>query len=597
MADAANTPPSFFARLKQHHIYRVVVVYAVACWVLLQIGNSLFPDFGLSHGEVRYLIVALLLLFPVVLVLAWMLIKPQDPAKYTSWQRLHWKLGSALAVVVLALVVVSGVFMWRAAERRHATRLAAEQAAVQAAAKPAAASFNPPADSIVVLPFANLGGDSKQQYFSDGITEELTNALGENTVLRIIAWNTAVHYRGSTQTPAEIGKALNVAHLVDGSIQREGNEVRVSAELVSTVTGYQLWSAHYDDSLKNIFAVQDRISAAIAGALQVKFARLQAVPTHNPRAHEFYLKGLAAMNRHTAADVSAAQRDFQQALKLDPNYADAWAWLAHSYNLLSELSTLPLKEAQRKSRAAVDQALLLDPHNVNALVELGNADLNNNHIAEAREKYEQALALDPSNAPAHVNYGNVLPLKPGLAQYQEAVLLDPDNVNAQNDLAVQYQDLGDWAQMAAVSQTVNKLSPHDIDAAFGLAFAYTKMQRGEDAVKAFDLVQPSTPLDRQLVNAGRRTYQALLTPALRPKALAALVRLRRATISPTAQADLLQMYLALEENKRAIKMLPGFCAASPVGCSDLAINPIYAPLHGDPRFEKLSQRYTTITLK
>lgn len=596
MTDAENTSQGFFARLKQHHIYRVVVVYAVVSWVLLQLGNSLFLDFGLPRDDVRYLILVLLLLFPVVLVLTWMLIKPKDPAKYTRWQKLHWKLGSVLAMVVLILVVISGAFMWRAAER-HAQRMAAEQAVAKNTVNPAVSAFNPPVNTIVVLPFANLGGDPKQQYFSDGITKELTNALGENTALRVIAWNTAAHFRGSTQTPAEIGKALNVAHILDGSIQREGNEVRVSAELVSTVTGYQLWSAHYDDTLKNIFAVQDQISAAIAGALQIKFAGLQAVPTQNPRAHEFYLRGLAAMNRHTAADVKAAQQDFQQALKLDPNYADAWAWLAHSYNLLAELSTLPLKEAERKSRAAADKALLLDPHNVNALVELGNADLNNNRIAEAKAKYEQALALDPSNAPAHVNYGNVLPLKPGLAQYQEAALLDPDNVNAQNNLAVQYQDLGDWPQMVAVSQTVTKLSPHDIDAAFGLAFAYVEMQRGADAVKAFDLVQPSTQLDKQLVNAGRLTYQALLESALRPKALAALVRLRRANISPTAQADLLQLYLALGEKQTAMRMLPGFCTASPVGCSDLGINPTYALLHGDPRFEKLAKQYTSVTMQ
>ena len=596
MAEIPTNPPGFFARLKQHLLYRVVVVYAVACWVLLQLGISLLPDFGLPKSDIHILILALLLGFPVVLVLAWMLIKPRDPAQYTRWQRLHWKLGSVLALVVVVLVVISGAFMWRAVER-HAEHVAAAQAAAQTRTKPATPAFDPPADSIVVLPFANLDGDPKQQYFSDGITKELTNALGENTALRVIAWETAAHYRGSTQTPAEIGQALNVAHILDGSIQRAGDQVRVSAELVSTVTGYQLWSAHYDDTLKNIFVVQDQISAAIAEALKVKFAGLQTVPTQNPQAHEFYLKGLAAMNRHTAADVKAAQQDFQQALKLDPNYADAWAWLAHSYNLLSELSTLPLKEAQRKSRAAADKALILDPHNVNALVELANADLNNNRIAEAKAKYEQALALDPSNAPAHVNYGNVLPLKPGLAQYQEAALLDPDNANAQNNLAVQYQDLGDWPQMAAAAQALNRLSPHNIDAAFYLAFAYTETQRGEDAVKAFDRVQPSTSLDKQLVKAGRLTYQALLTPSLRPKALAALVRLRRANISPTAQADLLQLVLALGKKGAALQMLPDFCAASPVGCSDLGINPMYALLHGDPRFGKLAKRYTTVTLQ
>ena len=590
--EPSESTPGFFARLKQHHIYRVVVVYAIACWVLIQLANSLFPDFGLSRQTVRILIILLLLGFPVVLVLAWMLIKPRDPAKYTSWQRLHWKLGAALSIAVVILVVISGFYVWRFSAR-HAERLAAAQSTVQSTAP----TFKPPANSIVVLPFTNLSGDPGQQYFSDGITEELTDALGRNTALRVIAWHTALTFRDPKHTATNVGKQLNVANLLHGSIEREGDEVRVRVELVDTVTGYQIWSAHFDNSFRNIFSVRDKISQAIADALKVKFAGLQAAPTLNPRAHDLYLKGLAAMNRHTAAEVQAAQQDFQQALKFDPNYADAWAWLAHSYNLLSAISTLPLKEAQRKSRAAAEKALALEPHNVNALVALGNVDLNDNRIAEAKAKYEQALALDPSNAPAHVNYGNVLPLKPGLAQYQEAALLDPDNANAYNNLSVQYQDLGDWPQMVATSQTLVRLSPHNIDSAFGLAFAYTQLQRGENAVKAFDLVRPNTALDKQLVEAGRLSYQALLEPELRPKALAALQHLRHAHISSTAQADLLQLFLALGEKDAALRMLPGFCAASPVGCSDLAINPTYAPLHGNPRFEKLSKRYTTMTLQ
>jgi hypothetical protein len=144
---------------------------------------------------------------------------------------------------------------------------------------------------------------------------------------------------------------------------------------------------------------------------------------------------------------------------------------------------------------------------------------------------------------------------------------------------------------------LNKAAPKNTDAAFLLAFAYTQMQRGEDAVKAFDLVQPPTPLDKQLIDAGRLTYRALLQPSLRAEALAALDPLRRADISPIEQVDLIQLFLALGEKRPALELLPGFCtASSPVGCNDLAINPIYSPLRGDPLFEKLSKQYTTVTL-
>ncbi|MGH8377663.1 MAG: tetratricopeptide repeat protein, partial [Gammaproteobacteria bacterium] len=459
------------------------------------------------------------------------------------------------------------------------------------------AAFNPPADSIVVLPFANLSDDSKQAYFSNGITEELTDALGQNTGLTVIAWDTASRYTTSKQSPSEIGKALNVAHILDGSIQREGEQVRVSAELVSTVTGKQLWSAHYDDSFKHIFGVQDKISTAIAEALQVKFAAMQAARTENPQAHELYLKGLAAMDRFTAANAQAAQDDFQQALKLDPNYADAWAGLARTYGVLSVVSTLPLKEALPKMRAANQKALALDPRNVGALVGLAVANQNDNRVAQAKAEFEHALALDPSNARAHLDYGTLLPLKQSLIEDQKAARLDPDSAAAQNNLAANYQDLANWSQMVTAEQALNRLSPHDIDAAFGLALAYTQMQRGEEAVKAFDLVQPATALDGQLVDAGGLTYQALLQPSLRPKALAALDKLRHARISPSAESDLLQLYLALGEKETTMQLLAGLCATAPVVCSDLAINPVYASLHGDPYYENLAKQYTTVTFQ
>lgn len=596
MTDAPNTPSGFFARLKQHHIYRVVVVYAVACWILLQLGNSLFPDFGLSGYDVRYLIVALLLGFPVVLVLAWMLIKPSDPVKYTRWQKLRWKLGSVLAFVVLALVVVSGVFTWRAAEH-HAQRLAAEQVAAQNLAKPAAPAFNPPADSIVVLPFANLGNDSQQQYFSDGITEELTSVIGQNTGLTVIAWETASRFAGGKHAPQEIGQALNVANVLGGSIERAGDEVRISAELVSTVNGQQLWSAHYDDSLKNIFVVQDKISEAIAQALQVKFAGMQAAPTLNPQAHDLYLKGLAALERFTAADAQAAQNYFQQALKLDPNYADSWAELAYSYLQLSEVSTLPLAAAMPKARVAARKALALDPRNVQAQMESGRVDDNDGRVAQARAEFALAIAMDPNNARAHTWYASVLPIEQALAQDQEAARLNPDSALAQFALGYDYLDLRDWRNAVTAALRATRLSPQELNGVFELAYAYTQLQRGRDAVRAFDLVRPATEVDMQLVGAGRLTYRSLLNPALRPKALAALDKLRHAGVSPNAQFQVISLYAALGKKETMIQMLPGLCTGFPDACADLALNPVYAPLHGDPRFEKLSKRYTTNTLQ
>ena len=212
-----NNPPGFFARLKQHHIYRVAVGYGTAIAVLIQVVARAFPYFGWS-AAVPAVIIILIAGFPVAIVLAWLLVKPTDPAAQTQWQRRHWKLGAVVTPVVITAVVVSGIYAFRFSER-HEARVAAEQAAP---------FFNPPADSIVVLPFANLSDDPKQAYFSNGITEELTDVLGQSTGLTVIAWETASKYTNGKLTLAEIGKALNVAHVLGGSIEHEGNAVRVS---------------------------------------------------------------------------------------------------------------------------------------------------------------------------------------------------------------------------------------------------------------------------------------------------------------------------------------------------------------------------------
>ncbi|MGH8160907.1 MAG: tetratricopeptide repeat protein [Gammaproteobacteria bacterium] len=589
---------SFLTELKRRHVVRAAIIYAAAVWALAQGISQLSPAFGLSERVTLWFVIACAVGFPFWLAFAWyfkftahgieresQVMESKVAIRHTNRRLGYWIIG--IMAVAIVLLLTNELVLQRGKTMRE---FADAPTAVTSV-------FNPPADSIVVLPFTNLSGDPTQQYFINGVTEELTNALGESTDLTVIAWETASKYVGGEQTPAGIGKALNVANILGGSIEHEGSAVRVSVELVSTVTGRQLWSAHYDDTLQNIFAVQDKISAAIAGALKVKFAAMQAAPTLNPQAHKLYLRGLAAMNRFTAADAQAAQNDFRQALKFDPNYADAWAGLATSYLRLAEVSTLPLKEAQSELRAAAGKALALDPRNVNALVELANADRDDNRIDEAKAEYQQALAFDPSNVAAHLDFGVVLPLRAGLAQTQEAARLDPDNAVAQNNLVGYYQDLADWPRMVAASEALNRLSPHDVDVAFTLAFAYVKMQRDEEAIKAFDLVQPATAMDRQLVEAGRLTYRALLEPARRPKVLATLDSLRRAHLSPNSQGDLLQLYLALDQKKDALNMiLSGYCSGDPVGCNDLSINPLYAPLHGDPRFEKLAKQYTTLTL-
>ncbi|HET6912593.1 MAG TPA: tetratricopeptide repeat protein [Rhodanobacteraceae bacterium] len=501
------------------------------------------------------------------------------------------------------MLIIGGGLLWyfgKPGSPVATTNTPANVASVQEpapASSPASTPFNPPAGTLAVLPFTNLNGDPKQQYFSDGITEELTNALGQNAALTVIAWDTASKFRDSHESPNAVGAALNVANLLHGSIEREGGAVRVIAELVDTRTGKQLWSDHYDDSAANVFQVQDKISAAIAAALNVKFAALRPASPVNPKAHDLVLQARALIDgARTAAPIEQASALLEQAIALDPGYADAHALLAGAWLDLTQYSTLTLKDALPKARAEANQALALDPRNVTALLVLADDDGAEHKIAQARAKLERALALDPSNADAHLNYGLALPTRQALAQNLEAVQLDPRNATAQSNLAGSYVDLGEYVQALPPALALMKLTPHSADSALGLALIYSLLHRPEDAVKAFDLAQPDTPLDKALVAAGRLTYQSVLDPKLHAQALAAVDALRkRFDLDPLSMGDVIQLDLALGQDDTVLELLPKTCAAMPVGCTTLSVNPALLPLRDKPAFQALVKKYDTVS--
>ncbi|WHZ18389.1 MAG: Adenylate cyclase [Rhodanobacteraceae bacterium] len=592
MADATEptSKHGFLAELSRRHVWRAAVLYAGAAWALAQGIAQLGPLFNAPNWAMRGFVIACIIGFPFWVAFAWFYAwtpegfkREEEVERTPSLSRATSRkldLGIIGVLIVAVVLLASGYFVHRSAP-----------------AGTEAATFNPPADTLVVLPFANESGDPKQQYFSDGITEELTNALGQNAALTVIAWDTASHYRNSSEGPQAIGKALNVANLLHGSIQREGEQVRVVVELVNTRTGAQIWSNHYDDKLANVFQVQDKISASIAAALQVKFASLGGAPTVNPQAHDLVLQARALADKaRTAAPFDQAMKLYEQAIALDPGYADAHSGLARAWFDLTQFSTLPLKDALPRVREEANHALALDPRNVDALVQLGNADSSDGHMDQAKAYYERALALDPSNADAHLDYGTVLPMQPGLAQFLEAVQLDPDDATAQNNLATAELDLGEYAQALAPMQALMRLDPTSADSAMNLALVYSLLQRGADAVKAFDLAQPKTELAKALVAAGRLTYQSLLDPKLHAQALSAVDALRRRTdLDPYSMTDVIQLELALGQNPAALQQLPKYCAATPVGCSDISVNPMYLPLRGDPRFQALVKQYDTVS--
>ncbi|MGH8126589.1 MAG: tetratricopeptide repeat protein [Rhodanobacteraceae bacterium] len=580
---------SFIAELGRRNVWRAAAVYAAGVWAFGQGLSQFSPALGLPDYATRWFLIAAAIGFPFWIAFAWFYawtpqglkresqVTPDVAIKHSTARKLDFAIIGVMAIAIALLA--SGYFIKRGAP---------------SSAQAATAAFHPPTDTLVVLPFTNLGKNPKQQYFSDGITEELTNALGQNSALRVIAWDTASKYRDSKQSATDIAKALDVANVLTGKILRQGNEIRVIVELVNARTGYQAWSHHYDDSLSNIFQVQDKITASIADALKVKFASTNTQHSVNPQAYDLVQQARALVHAGWAASahLEQARTLLQQAIALDPDYADAHGLLARTWSDLMGGPTLSLDEGFSKVREEADKALSLDPHNVDALIALGNAEATRGNDAKARAEYEHALAIDPSNAVAHSDYGNMLPLKQGLVQYLKAVQLDPESALAQNNVALIYMDLGKYRQELAYSQALVNLAPHSATAAINLAQNYALLHRNKEAVKAFDKVQPDTELGKALVAAGRLAFQSVLDPKLRAQALVAADSLyRRHDLDPESQGNLIQIYLVLGNKVPALDLLAKFCKSQPYSCADFQVNPTYNPLRGDPRFKALDKKY------
>src|SRR6266403_30160 len=252
---------NFFGELKRRHVYRVAVVYAVVAWLLIQIATEVFPFFEIPNWGIRLVVLAIVIGFPVALILAWAFeLTPEgikraedvDLTKDGTGRSGHKWIWIAATAAILAAVLFVGSIL----NLFHA--------------KPHTAATTPHDKSIAVLPLVNESGDPAQEYFSDGLSEELINALGQIHELRVMGRNSSFHFKGNTDDSRSIGQALGVANLLEGSVRKAGDRVRIGLQLVNAADGSQRWSETYDRELKDIFAIQEEIAKAVADQLRVR---------------------------------------------------------------------------------------------------------------------------------------------------------------------------------------------------------------------------------------------------------------------------------------------------------------------------------------
>jgi adenylate cyclase len=415
-AAKANNIVSLLQELKRRNVFRVGIAYLMASWLLLQITDILVPILDLPDSAARLVFLLLVIGLIPALIFAWAFeLTPEGIKRERDVDRnqsVTSQTGRKLDRIIIAFLMLAlGYFAYD----KFATPVGGRSAADSPEEK-----GSDPIKSISVLPFVNMSSDPKQEYFSDGITEEILNRLASIRGLQVAARTSAFSFKGDNQDVREIAQQLGVSNILEGSVRKADGQVRITAQLIRASDGFHLWSESYDRKLENIFAIQDEIASQIAAALEISLgmpgqssgqAAGQPAKQVNPEVYDLYLRA-RVLHRQRGEGVSEAIELFQQALAIDPEFAPAWAGLSHSYIVVPNY--VPVDNWQRlgdvleKSMAAAEKALELDPDLPTATHAMGNNLFFRFEWARAQDYYERALQLDPDSADIMEDYASLL---------------------------------------------------------------------------------------------------------------------------------------------------------------------------------------------
>ena len=583
-------PRSFFSELKRRNVYKVAVAYAVVAWLTIQAASIFLPAFNAPQWAMQIVILILVVGFPIALAFSWAFeITPEGIVRETEVNpnaSITHHTGRKLVALTIVLAVV-------------ATGLLIFQFVRPGSTSPSAPSISN--KSIAVLPFENLSDDKNTAYFSDGITEEILNALAQIPNLKVAARRSAFQFKGSDLDLRKIGQVLGVAHILEGSLQKAGDQVRINVQLVDAQNGLQAWSEKYDRKLDNVFAVEDEIAKAIATKLRVQLTggggqQLVTDRTNNPRAHELYLRGLTLLAAR-GPGLREADNSFQQAVKLDPNYAQAWGALAITDLLLPAYGLDSFDASLPRAESAAQRALSLDSNTASAYVAVGLANTIRCHWPEANEAFRHALVLAPGDAEAVNQYAQFLSaigqLEPSLREIERAQQLDPLSpiigVIHAGALAALGRDDAAEAEIKKILETHPEFAPTH-------AWAAAQYIERKMYPKAEAELRSLGTLSGQNGDAKALLARGLADPTQRAAALASL------ETSPD-HADIRQdtiwyaWYLILfGERDRALNELEIFAVKHNSSFASLLWNRSFDPLRDEPRFKavlaKLSLPYT-----
>jgi TolB-like protein/cytochrome c-type biogenesis protein CcmH/NrfG len=578
----------FFRRLRERKMVQWALAYVAASFALIQILDIVSQRFGWPEQTIRLVIIAAALGFFVTLVLAWY-----------HGERGAQRVTSTELLILTLLLAIGGAALWRLAPRTRDAAVASNSdgQATSSAADPR---------SIAVLPFVNMSGDKDNDYFSDGISEEILNVLAGIPQLRVAARTSSFSFRDGKHEAPEIAQELRVRMLLEGSVRKQGDRARITAQLIDASNGYHVWSQTYDRELKDIFAIQDEIAAAIANELKVKMDETgETTPkkARNIEANDFYLRGLGLWQTRGEASLTAAVENFKNAIAADPGFAEAYAGLALTYTILPDFSArIAYDEALDLARDNAEVALTINPALPETYVVLAYLADADRRRSTAQALYRRAIALRPSFATAYQWLGNSVwtggDLDGGLAMLERASSLDPRASIIANNHAMVLIAMGRFADAIALCTSTLKTSPQDQNCLETTAFA--TLMTG-DYVAARALYERYA----HVTNPAAATLVGEVFDALEGHGDRRAVAIRLAAFGPQSSYDpksgntfavyvIPSLLVLLGESQRVVPHLERFGMTDRSGQAEWAtMMKALGPLHCDAAFVDLVKRMKT----
>jgi TolB-like protein len=578
MANHMN-PKAFFGELKRRNVYKVAIAYGVVAWLLMQIASQIFPFFDIPNWAVRLVVLALILGFPIALIIAWAFELTPEGIRRTEDVGLSEKGASKnqtwIYIVVVGAALSVGLFFVGRYTAGNATPRQSELATAV------------PRKSIAVLPLLNESGDSKDEYFSDGLSEELIAALAQITGLKVIGRSSSFRFKDRTEEPKTIGEKLGVATLLEGTVRKQGDRVRIVAELVNAADGIELWTRTFDRELKDIFAVQQEIARAVAESLKVTLLgseeKSTQMATNSVEAHNAYLQAHFHRQRGNVEDYRKAITYFDRAIELDPNYALAYAERSETWTIIGDL-TGQRSTAYPKARSDAEKAVAIAPSLAEAHAALGWVRAFTEwKFAEGLSELQRAKELSPANPTANDLLARVIVYRGRLEeaerQARQAVELDPLSAATQFTLGRVLFYAGKLDEADAAGRKMAELQPSASSSHRWQVLVAVQRGDGETALREAQL-EPDDSI---------RSFELALAQYVRgdrnaaDAALADLI----ANSGDSLAYQIAQVYAIRNEVDKAFEWLQIAFDNYDGGIPSLLVDPLLGVLRDDPRYENL----------